>query len=125
MNTKYRLLSAFLGCALLSVPLFAQSTPHTMTDGTVVQFPDLMITGSSLSYSVTYDSTRGVYRYAYTINAPVMNLAPIHSVKIDIAGSTARPQGDPSLQENIVRHPQLQAATTIPVGLTVPEPTQW
>src|SRR5206468_8655316 len=72
--------------------------------------------------SISYDASRGVYRYTYTINAPVSNLAPIDGVKIDISGTTARTQTDPSLQENVTRHPARQAATTIPVGLTVPDP---
>lgn len=120
-----RFLFTMVVCELLAAGLLAQSTAHTMTDGTVVPFPDLTITSTAVGWSVTYDPIRGVYRYAYTLSAPATNLAPVHAFKIDISGKTPRTQIDPSLQENIVRHPQLQAPTTIPVGLTVPDPTQW
>ncbi len=118
-----RLLLAVLSCALFASTAAAQSTSHTMTDGTVVRFPDLTITGSTLDWSVAYDSTRGVYRYMYTINAPAANLTPIHDIMIDLSGTTARPQRDSTLQENITRHPEREPATTIPVGLTVPDST--
>ncbi len=120
----HQLLITLFACMLLVAPLCAQSTAHKMTDGTVVQFPDLTITGSTLGWSVIYDAARGVYRYTYIVNAPVTNLAPIEAVQIDVSGTTLRPQTDPSLQENIVRRAQLQPATTIPVGITVSDP-QW
>jgi hypothetical protein len=67
-----------------------------------------------------------VYRYAYAVKAPVTNLAPIESFKVDVSGVTPRPQIDSGLQENIVRRTTvLQPATTIPVGITVPDTTPW
>jgi hypothetical protein len=118
-----RFFFAVVAGLLLASTVTAQTTPHTLSDGTVVPFPNLTITGSTVDWSVAYDATRGVYRYTYAINAPGTNLAPIHAVKIDITGSISLPQTDSSLQENITRHPARQPATTIPVGLTVPDLT--
>lgn len=112
--------------SLLAFPAVSQTTSHRMTDGTVVQIPDLTITGSVVACNVSYDVTRGVYRYAYTLNAPVGNLASVASFKIDLSGSTSRTQIDPGLQENIVRRTIApQPSTTIPVGLWVPDRAQW
>jgi hypothetical protein len=61
----------------------------------------------------------------YTLNAPTTNRAPVQGFKIDVSGRTARPQVDSTLSENIVRAPAIQPATTIPVGITVPDPTHW
>ena len=115
-----------LALLLFTVSAVAQTTPHRMSDGTIVQVPDLTITGSMLDCTVTYDATRAVYRYVYAVKAPATNLAPVESFKIDVSGTTARPQVGPDLQENIVRRTIApQPATTIPVGLTVADPAQW
>ncbi|MFL6248209.1 MAG: hypothetical protein ACJ74H_19450 [Thermoanaerobaculia bacterium] len=103
----------------------AQSKKHILSNGAVVEFGPLTITGSTVEATVTYDVARGVYRYAYTIHAPSTNKAPIESVHIDVSGRIARPQRDASLQENITRIRDLQPSTTIPVGITVPDPAMW
>lgn len=90
-----------------------------------VELPALTLAGSTLSANVTYDPARQIYRYAYTINAPATNQAPIRAIQIDISGRIARPQIDPDLRENVTRLPQDQPATTIPVGITVPNPSVW
>jgi len=89
------------------------------------QFPPLTISGTSLTCAVSYDSARQVYRYAYTINAPSTNLAPVVGFHLDLAGKSARTQLDPTLQNNIVRRDNKQPATTIPVGIIVPDPGIW
>lgn len=109
---------------LIATSVTAQTThtvhPLSGDAALQVELPPLTITGSSLAVNVTYDAARQVYRYQYTINAPTTNKAPIRAVQIDVSGRTARPQTDPALQENITRLGQDQAATTIPVGITVP-----
>ncbi len=122
---RLRLLPSLLAAALVTATVNAQSTSYPLADGTSVQLPDLTITGSTLSCDLTYDASRGVYRYNYTINAALTNLAPIQEVKIDLSGKVARPQIDPTLAENIHRWSMLQPATTIPVGITVQDLTQW
>lgn len=89
------------------------------------QFPPLTITGTRLDSTVTYDAARQVYRYTYTIVAPSTNHAPIEGVHLDLSGRVARPQSDPGLAENVMRHLNKQPATTIPVGITVPDPGAW
>jgi hypothetical protein len=121
---RLRLVPALLATAL-TASLNAQTTTYPLTDGTSVPLPDLTITGSTLSCVLTYDPSRAVYRYSYTINAAVTNLAPIRTVRIDLSGKTARTQLDPSLAENIRRWSKLQPTTTIPVGITVQDLTQW
>jgi len=115
----------FLAISLLLVaPSLAAQTTHTVhpTSGAAfqVELPPLTITGSTLDVNVTYDPSRQVYRYQYTVKAPTTNKAPIRAVQIDVSGRTPRPQTDPALQENITRIAQDQPATTIPVGITVP-----
>ncbi len=109
---------------LLAAGLFAQGTQHTihkLDGGTMpITLPPLSITGTTLDVAVTYDAARQVYRYEYTINAPASNHVPIRAVQIDISGRLARPQTDPSLQENVTRLGNDQPPTTIPVGITVP-----
>ena len=122
--TPRRLLATFL-VALAAATLSAQTTRYTLSDGSTVDLPDLTITGSTLDCAVSYDATRGVFRYAYTLTAPASNLVGIEAFKIDLSGVTARPQIDPALAENIVRAPAIQPATTIPVGITVPDPARW
>ncbi|HEX2061283.1 MAG TPA: hypothetical protein VHK90_11120 [Thermoanaerobaculia bacterium] len=114
-----------LAAALGAPGADAQSKKHVLSNGTVVEFGPLTITGSTVEANVTYDATRGVYRYAYTIHAPATNKAPIESVHIDVSGRLPRPQRDPSLQENITRLRDLQPSTTIPVGITVPDAGMW
>ena len=122
---KLHLLPALLATALLVGTVSAQTTSYPLSDGTSIQLPDLTITGSTLTCNVTYDASRAVYRYSYTINAPATNLAPIDAVKIELSGKTARPQIDPTLAENIHRWSVLQPATTIPVGVTSSDLAQW
>src|SRR5262245_29571871 len=86
----------------------AQTTRYTMTDGTTIDLPDLIITGSTLDCTVSYDANRAVYRYAYTLSAPATNRVAVQSFKIDLSGTTARTQSDPTLAENIVRSPAIQ-----------------
>jgi hypothetical protein len=119
-----RLRLLFLAAAL-TWSAAAQTTHYTLSDGTSVDLPDLVITGSTLDCTVTYDASRSVYRYAYTLAAPATARVPVQAFKIDISGTTARTQTDPALAENIVRTPAIQPATTIPVGITVPDPTKW
>jgi len=118
-----RLLCVLL--TLTAVGVSAQTTRYTLSDGTTVDLPDLTITGSTLDCTVTYDAARGVFRYAYTLAAPGTNRVPVQAFKIDISGTTTRPQTDSALTENIVRAPAIQPATTIPVGITVPDPSHW
>lgn len=121
--TKVRI--ALSAVALLAaMTLTAQTTSYPRSDGTSVQLPDLTITNSTLACMVTFDATRAVYQYHYTITAPATNLAPIREVRIDLSGSTSRPQIDPTLAENIHRWSMRQATTTIPVGVTVSD-SQW
>jgi hypothetical protein len=117
-------LSALL-LAITAVTLSAQTTTYQLTNGTPVALPDLTIMGSVLDCAVTYDASRGVFRYAYSLAAPASNRASIEGFDLDISGKTARPQTDPALAENIVRGSALQPATTIPVGITVPDPIRW
>lgn len=117
--------SMLLTALLIGSVVEAQTTSYPLTDGTSVQLPDLTVTGSTLTCAVIYDAARNVYRYAYTINAPASNLAPIREVRIDLSGTMARPQRDPGLAENIRRWSMKQPATTIPVGITVEDMTQW
>jgi len=111
---------------LIAVTLSAQTTTYKLSDGTSVALPDLTITGSTLDCTVSYDASRGVYRYAYTINAPATNLVAVQAFDIDIMGKHTRTQIDPTLAENIVRvRQQLQPYSAIPVGVTVPDPARW
>lgn len=112
---------------LLTAPALTaqESTKHTVypvAGGATfeIELPRLTLTGSTLATNVTYDPTRMVYRYEYTINAASTNRASIRSVKIDITGRIARPQRDADLRENVTRLEQTQSATTIPVGITIP-----
>jgi hypothetical protein len=112
--------------ALTAVTLSAQTTTYKFTDGTTLALPDLTITGSALDCNVTYDASRAVYRYAYTLAAPLSNRVGIEGFDIDIMGKHAETQIDHGLAENIVRPPQqLQPYTAIPVGITVPDPARW
>ena len=103
----------------------AQTTSYLLTDGTSVQMADLTITGSTLSCEVAYVPARNVYRYTYTLNAPLTNLAPIRAFRIELSGKNSRTQLDPTLAENIHRWTVKQPTTTIPVGVTSPDLTQW
>jgi hypothetical protein len=112
--------------ALTAVTLSAQTTTYKLSDGNSVALPDLIITGTALDCSVTYDASRGVYRYAYTVNAPATNRVAVQAFNIDILGKNTRTQIDRTLAENIVRPPQqLQPYSAIPVGITVPDPVLW
>ena len=103
--------------------LLATTISATAAAQTLVELPSLSIEGSTLESAVTYDSARGVYRYEYTINAPLTNKAPITGFRIDITGRVARPQIDPDLQNNVPRSStRLQPNTTIPVGIIAPDP---
>ncbi len=119
------ILPALLGTILVAAAVSAQTTSYPLTDGTSVQLPDLTISGSTITCDVTYDTSRAVYRYSYTLNAPLTNLAPIRSFKIELSGNTARTQIDPALAENIRRWSLLQPTTTIPVGVSSADLTQW
>jgi hypothetical protein len=119
---KKRLLLAVL---LYAAAAAAQTTRYTLTDSRTVDLPDLIISGSTLNFNVTYDASRAVYRYSYTLGASQTSRVPVQAFKIGISGVTARPQTDPTLAENIVRAPAIQPATTIPVGITVPNPSYW
>jgi len=95
---------------------------------TKLQYPPLTLTGSSLSSKVTYDPGTQIYRYEYTVTAAGANKASISEFTIDLAGIVSRPQLDPSLPNNIQREETVvgtfQPATTVPVGITVPN-TGW
>lgn len=91
--------------ALTAVTLSAQTTTYKFTNGTTLALPDLTITGSTLDCNVTYDASRAVYRYAYTLTAPASNRAGIEDFDIDILGKNTRTQIDRALAENIVRPP--------------------
>ena len=125
MNKLQVVTVVLLMSALLAGIVNAQTTSYPLSDGTSVQLADLTITGSTLTCDVTYDGSRGVYRYSYTINALATNLAPIRLAKIELSGKSARPQIDSTLAENIHRWSILQPTTTIPVGVTSPDLTQW
>ncbi|MHB0970836.1 MAG: hypothetical protein ACYC7A_14975 [Thermoanaerobaculia bacterium] len=88
--------------------------------------PPLTIDGSTIESTVTYDSARRVYIYAYTVVAAASNRTGITGFSIDIAGRESRTQLDPDLQNNFDREEtvrrQLQPQTAIPVGITVPHP---
>src|SRR4051812_45880082 len=101
---------------LISTPLFAAR---------VIKLPPLTITGTALTSNVTYDASRKVYRYEYTLNAPATNKADIGCFSISLTGRTQHAQVDPDLRENITRAPsmQVQPATMIPVGVWIPDPT--
>lgn len=90
----------------------------------LVYLPSLSIAGTTVESKVTYDSSRSVYRYEYRVNAPATNKAAIDVLKIDVSGRKVRPQIDPDLQTNVeldlAREKGWQPATTIPVGLIVP-----
>jgi len=120
-----RFLIVLLAALLVAGTLPAQTTAYPLDDGTSIQLPDLTITGSTLTCDVSYDAARAVYRYAYTLNAPITNLAPVRSFRIELTGNTARTQRDSSLAENIRRWSVKQPTTTIPVGVTSPDLTQW
>lgn len=119
-------LSAILMAASTAV---AQGTQHTVHahDGQriPITLPPLTISGTTLDVAVSYDAARQVYRYEYSINAPVSNRAPVRAVQIDVSGRIARAQTDPELQENISRLGQDQPPTTIPVGISIPPAPFW
>lgn len=91
---------------------------------TILHYPPLTLTGSSLTSTVSYDPATQNYRYEYTVNAASTNKASIASFSVDLAGAVSRAQLDPSLPNNIDREETqvgtFQPATTIPVGITVP-----
>ncbi len=118
---------SFLLVVLVTAAMAAlgQTTRYTTSDGTTANLPDLTIIGTTITATVAYDATRAVYQYAYTVNAPAANRAPVQGFKIDVSGKTARTQIDATLHENIARALAIQPATTIPVGITVPDPTHW
>src|SRR6266487_821834 len=112
--------------SVLSAALFVVNA--AMCD--VVELPSISIAGTTVDTTVTYDSARAVYRYAYVIHAPVTNKAPIVSFKVDISGGRMnRSQLDSDLQNNVERDeattPPLQPLTTIPVGILVPNPSRY
>lgn len=125
MKATRALLPLIVMSMLSALPLLAQTTAYPLSDGTSVRLPDLSITGTTLNCDVSYDATRNVFRYTYTIVAPSTNLAPVEDIEIDLAGKTARPQIDPGLAENIHRWSMKQPSTTIPVGVTSPDLSQW
>jgi len=112
------------GFLVALVGVFCAGNAAGQTD--VIELPSLSIEGSTIDSTVTYDPAREVYRYEYTITAPVTNKAAIAGFRIDISGRVARPQLDPDLQNNVPRAEssgkQLQPNTTIPVGIIVPDP---
>jgi len=119
-------LTLALAVVLTVGSLLAQGTKHRLTaDGSEVTLPPLTVSGTTLDVNVTYDPARRVYRYEYTINAATTNRAAVVAVQIDISGRIARPQIDPALRENITRLGQDQPATTIPVGISVPDLPLW
>jgi hypothetical protein len=94
-----------------------------------VPLPSLSIAGSRLDSTVTYDATRRVYRYAYTIVAAPTNKVAVAGFRVDISGRTEHvPQIDPDLQNNVrrgeLRVRQFQPNTTLPVGIVVPQPSR-
>ncbi len=89
------------------------------------QFPPLTITGTQLDCVTSFDAARQVYLYSYTLTAPSSNLAPVVGFHLDLSGKTSRPQLDPTLQNNVVRRNDNQPLTTVPVGITVPDPGMW
>lgn len=122
MTSRFFALAVML---LAAGSLVAQGTTHVTANASEVTLPPLTISGTTLDVNVSYDATRQVYRYAYTINAPVTNKAGVRAVQIDISGRIARPQVDSALRENITRLGQDQPATTIPVGITIPTLPFW
>jgi hypothetical protein len=122
---RIRLLTALLAALLVAGTMPAQTSSYPLDDGTSMQLPDLTITGTTLTCDVSYDAARAVYRYSYTLTAPVSNLAPVRSFRIDLSGTTPRTQRDSTLAENIRRWSVKQPTTTIPVGVTSPDLTQW
>ncbi len=106
---------------LTSWPVFLLAQP--------VELPSLSIEGTRIDAAVSYDGARGVYRYCYTLVAPSTNKAAVGNFRIDITGRVPRPQLDPDLAGNVARDEAegvvLQPPTTIPVGITVPDPVQW
>jgi hypothetical protein len=124
MNRTFLRISLLLTFSVAGA-LAAQTTSYPLSDGTSMQLPDLTIAGSTLSCDVTYVPARSVYRYAYTLNAPATNLAPVRSFRIELSGTNSRVQLDPTLSENIRRWTVKQPTTTIPVGVTSPDLTQW
>ncbi|MFL6244592.1 MAG: hypothetical protein ACJ74H_01105 [Thermoanaerobaculia bacterium] len=119
---RSQLRSLVLGAAMTAATIaFAQAdTPR------LVELPSLSIEGSTITSTVTFDSTRKVYRYTYRIDVPATVQAPVQGFALDLRGREARPQTDPDLQSNFVPlYPgrQLQPNTMIPVGVQVPSPS--
>lgn len=112
------LASSLVASTILLCPVASGQTPQPLT----VNLPPLSLDGSTLDWTMSYDSSRGVYRYEYTLNAAATNKAPIASVHIDVNGRLARAQDDPQLQGNATPLVpiQVQPATTIPVKLSMP-----
>jgi hypothetical protein len=115
------LIPVLLLTAVAAAPLAAQTSP--------VQLPSLSIANAQIVSTVSYDAQRGVYRYDYSVVNPPTNKAAIRGVRVDVTGKTPHSQIDPTLQNNIPRGEtagkQLQPDTTIPVGITVPDPVRW
>ncbi len=101
----------------------------TAVAGAQVQLPSLDVSGTRVDALVSYDSARSVYRYQYTVSCPATNKAPLRGVQIDVSGKTPHPQLDSDLQNNVVRDETkglaVQPDTTIPLGITVPDPPRW
>src|SRR5216684_2964959 len=68
---------------LLSVgPLAAQQPLEVIT------LPALTLDGSRIDTVTTYDPSRHVYRYQYTVIAATTNKASIRSFHVDVSGRT-------------------------------------
>lgn len=108
-----------LVCLLIATPLVAQP----------VELPSLSIDGSYITSKVTFDASRGVYRYQYGLVSSAANKTDIDGFRIDLTGRIVRPQLDPDLVNNVERPESAgevwQPSTTIPAGLVVPDPATW
>ncbi|SRR5712692_2065327 len=94
-----------------------------------VQLPSLDVSGTQVNATVAYDSARAVYRYQYTVICPPSNKAALLGIQIDVSGKAPHQQLDADLLNNVVRKETrgvaVQPDTTIPIGITVPDPPRW
>src|SRR5216684_7708603 len=86
----------------------------------VIALPALTLDGSRIDTVVTYDASRHVYRYQYTVITAATNKTPVHGFYIDVSGRATYTQTDPALvgtAEPLTLVPvQVQPASTLPVA---------
>src|SRR5258708_6468616 len=82
----------------------------------VIHLPALTLDGSRIDTTTTYDPSRHVYRYQYTVVAAATNKAPIEGFKVDVSRRTTYTQND----RDLVFSPNSTTQFSLPVDVIAP-----